>query len=91
MKYIESQETSNREVELCFSSACNMVSKNKYKNYDHMRRAVCELTVGLYVDIKDLKNSLINHKGKVKVPEVRQSVLLDIRNKNKSILAHELK
>ncbi len=82
MKYIETLENSNRELELCFKMAGEIVSKNKYNNYNHMTRVISELTVGLYVNIKSLKADLIGYNGKTTVPKVRQSVQKEIEKYN---------
>jgi hypothetical protein len=86
MEYKESEEISNREIELCFNSACNIISGYSYKNFDHMRDAISELTVGLYVDIKSLKSQLIGYKGKIPVPKVKEDVIKKIDKYNQERL-----
>jgi hypothetical protein len=86
MEYKESEENSNRELEVCFGCACNIVSKYNYKNFDNMRDAISELTVGLYVDIKSLKNQLISYKGKIPIPKVKEDVVEKINKYNQERL-----
>ena len=86
MTYKDTVEGSNSEIELCFSKACDIVNRYKYENFDHMRRAISELTIGLYVDIKDLKSKLIGHNGKIPVPLPKESCINEIKKYNQERL-----